>query len=328
MNPRRIDGIYRRDIGRRYESERRLVVPARPTLPLPQTSHLSLDGMVSSQQTAPSLLATPTLATAPERPERAVAHTTDANSSHPTPTIEPTVVATPIDTGGDRSTRRSRFAAHAFVVAGVLVLIGTGVLGYQTWQTNVRAQAAFSAPQQAADDSTTSSTNSAAQDAAPTEAAVSDADKSTYTVAADLPRTISIDRIGVHARVLQLGLTADGAIDAPKGIWDAGWYDGSAKPGQGGNVFIDGHISGPTQPAVFAKLKVLHEGDFITVEKGDGTTITYKVSTVTTQKLTDIDMASVLAGPGGESLTLMTCGGNYQGDYIYDSRVIVVAKRV
>jgi hypothetical protein len=39
-------------------------------------------------------------------------------------------------------------------------------------------------------------------------------------------------------------------------------------------------------------------------------------------------MSEALAGVGSESLTLLTCGGGYRGDYSYDSRVIVVATPV
>lgn len=81
-------------------------------------------------------------------------------------------------------------------------------------------------------------------------------------------------------------------------------------------------------PAVFSRLKDLAAGDWITVERGDGTRLTYAVSTVRTELVGDIDMNAVLAGVGDESLTLMTCGGGYLGDYSYDSRVIVVATRV
>ena len=138
---------------------------------------------------------------------------------------------------------------------------------------------------------------------------------------------LSIPSLGVNARVLRMSVGSDGAIEAPKGIWDTGWYDGSAKPGTG-NTFIDGHISGPTMPAVFAKLKDIKAGAEIEIERGDGTRLHYVVQTVTTQKLEEIDMRAVLDGPGGDALTLMTCGGNYQGDFSYDSRVIVVATRV
>jgi LPXTG-site transpeptidase (sortase) family protein len=362
MNPRRIDGIYQRDIDRRYESQRRLVVPARsvqtpppapaqpvPAQPLPHTVKpplvappRSLDGMV--------VVATPVAAAPP------VAVQAPKPLSAPEAATQPLVLPEPPSTqpavgrlrhlrrhlkraaGAPHQkkrlpppTRRSLWVSRSFIAAGLLVFLGTGLLGYQTWQANVKARAVFAAPQQAlATNTTQTSTNTEQKqgEAIPTEAAVSDKDKATYAVAPDLPRTISIDRIGVTARVLKLGLTKDGAVDAPKGIWDAGWYSGSAKPGTAGNMFIDGHISGPTMPAVFSKLKTLHEGDSIGIERGDGKKLTYKVSTVTTQKLADIDMAKVLAGPGGESLTIMTCGGNYQGNYTYDSRVIVVAKRV
>ena len=151
--------------------------------------------------------------------------------------------------------------------------------------------------------------------------------KNAYTVAADIPRILSIPSLGVNARVLRMSVDREGAIEAPKGIWDTGWYDGSAKPGSG-NTFIDGHTSGPTMPAVFAKLKDIKAGAEIEIERGDGTRLRYAVRTVTTTKVTDIDMRAVLNGPGGDALTLMTCGGTYQGNFTYDSRVIVMATRV
>jgi LPXTG-site transpeptidase (sortase) family protein len=164
-------------------------------------------------------------------------------------------------------------------------------------------------------------------DVVPSEAPVSTSALHAYTVAPGMPRMLSIPSIGVDARILRMSLTKEGAVQAPTGIWDTGWYDGSAKPGQSGNAFIDGHISGPTMPAVFKDLKNIRIDAKVQVERGDGAQLTYAVSSVTTKKLDQIDMSAVLAGPGGDSLTIMTCGGSYLGNYTYDSRVIVVAKR-
>ena len=75
-----------------------------------------------------------------------------------------------------------------------------------------------------------------------------------YVVSPEAPRYLSIERLGIVARVLQLGKAVDGKIAAPAGIWDVGWYEASQPPGEPGVSFIDGHISGPTLRAVFTDL--------------------------------------------------------------------------
>lgn len=49
-----------------------------------------------------------------------------------------------------------------------------------------------------------------------------------YSVAPDLPRYITISRINVHARVLQVGVTTDGSLATPSNVYDTAWYTGSA----------------------------------------------------------------------------------------------------
>lgn len=163
------------------------------------------------------------------------------------------------------------------------------------------------------------------------EQPVTPAQKEAYTVAPDRPRFLIIGKIGVHARILQLGLTDKGEVAAPQGIWDTAWYDGSAAPGNPGTSFIDGHISGPTLPAVFVRLNQLVAGDAMTVERGNGEQLHYIVQTVSAVRRDAVDMATVL-GPHGtnvQSLVLMTCQGQFDAkQYSYDSRLIVVATRV
>lgn len=312
MQPRRIDGIYAREPVRRPTVERRILVPAR-----------SNDILVSQPprpvviaDVTPPELPTPQLPSPPAQPLEA---------QPARPISAPELVAPPAPPAKATKKRRIATAAYSAVIVGVLIL--TGVLGYSTWITNERARAEFSKDtglQQAV------GSGQIAGSAPPSEASISDQTKQAYTVAADMPRMLHIDRIDVHARVLRMSVTNKGEIQAPGGIWDTGWYDGSAKPGEPGTTFIDGHVSGPTMDAVFVKLKVLHPGDYVTVERGDGSKITYIVKTVSTNKLGDIDMKKILAAPSGEKqqLVLMTCGGNYQGNYKYDSRVIVAAERV
>lgn len=309
MQPRRIDGIYARELPRRSDPKRRLLVPPRP-------AELSTPSpVVATPVPIVDVVRTPVPAPTPKEISSAQL---DAASPQPTPT--------PVTPSRPTKHRRLSLALYAGLI--VIVLGVTAALSYSTWRTNEDARAAFAQDTPTGQSSTDSSSTS--EDTPPSEAEVTETTKKAYTVAADMPRMVHIDRIGVHARVLRMSVTASGAIQAPSNIWDTGWYDGSAKPGEAGTTFIDGHISGPTMPAVFAKLKVLHAGDFVTIERGDSSTITYVVKTVNTNKVKDIDMKQVLAAPanGAQQLTLMTCGGNYQGNFTYDSRVIVVAEKV
>lgn len=153
-------------------------------------------------------------------------------------------------------------------------------------------------------------------------------ERQSYRVSAGAPRYLRIDRLGVNARVLSLGKDADGKIAAPTGIWDVGWYDRSVHPGEPGVAFIDGHISGPTLPAVFKELATLKAGDEVAVERGDGAVLRFAVSDVRRQLVGDIDMDALLKGAAGASptLVLMTCGGNFdEQSYTYDERVVVIS---
>lgn len=62
-----------------------------------------------------------------------------------------------------------------------------------------------------------------------------------YTVAPSLPKYLNIPVIGItKTRVIQLGLMKNNQIATPDNIYDTGWYNGSARPGQNGAMFIYG----------------------------------------------------------------------------------------
>lgn len=163
---------------------------------------------------------------------------------------------------------------------------------------------------------------------APSEAVPTVAEKQTYVVAADAPRYLRIERLGIEARVLQVGLDDEGKIAAPAGVWDVGWYSGSSRPGEAGVSFIDGHISGPTLPAIFKELHLLQPNDIVTVERGDGTQLRYEVASIRTQQLEEVDMENLLSAQsdGKSTLVLMTCGGKFDHQAVtYDQRVVVIS---
>ncbi|MFZ2560562.1 MAG: class F sortase [Candidatus Nanoperiomorbaceae bacterium] len=193
------------------------------------------------------------------------------------------------------------------ITAIVMILAVSGYLAWDTWmsnsgQTSINA-AAGSTMSIASNDPTT---------ADPT--AVSAQQYSAYVTPADEPRYVSIPSIGVSARVMKVGVTSSGNIDVPKKLADTAWYDGSAKPGQQGQVFIDGHTSfNSSAAASFNDLPKLKIGDQITVQTGNATNYTYKVAKTEAVPTAKVDMQQALNTYNGASkgLTLMADTGNY-----------------
>lgn len=202
------------------------------------------------------------------------------------------------------------------VMAACVFLVGMGVsvMGFYTNRQasaqalSVNKQVDAAAATAKPDNGTTSSTPDT-----PSTTPVKSSAVHSYTVAPDLPRYITILSIGVHARVLQVGVTADGALGTPANVFDTAWYTGSTKPGQPGATLIDGHVSSWTTNGVFYNLKKLVPGNQIQLEKGNGETLTYTVSKVVAYDVNNVDMKALLipADPAKSGLNLITCGGKY-----------------
>jgi LPXTG-site transpeptidase (sortase) family protein len=148
-----------------------------------------------------------------------------------------------------------------------------------------------------------------------------------YQVSSLSPRLISIPKIDVVARTLRLGVKPNNELKAPSNIFDAGWFEGSARPGEPGAMLVSGHVHGPTKPGVFTNLKKLVEGDRITIERGDGKKFNYRVVKVQSYDKDSVDMGAALnsAEPGKPGLNLITCDGAYDEDGHYKKRLIVFA---
>lgn len=147
-----------------------------------------------------------------------------------------------------------------------------------------------------------------------------------YNVAPDLPRFFTIEKLGVHARVKRLGVNVNNVLKAPANIFDVGWYDGSAKPGENGTVVLDGHVSGPTKHGVFYSIGSLKKGDKIQVERGDGKIFTYTVTATEIYDYSKVDMAKVLTSsvPGKPALNFMTCTGRFNvRTNSFEQRIVV-----
>ncbi len=153
-----------------------------------------------------------------------------------------------------------------------------------------------------------------------------------YTTPPDKPRRIYIPALSLKARIKQLGVTSEGAVDAPHNIHDVGWFDGTIMPGSKNGVsLLLGHVSGTTAPGIFKDINKLVQGDEVEIETGNGTMLKYSVEKIEEYHVDKIDMSKILyeVAQGEQSLRLMTCSGNYDAEtHSYDTRVVVYTKRI
>ena len=149
-----------------------------------------------------------------------------------------------------------------------------------------------------------------------------------YVVAPNLPRYIIIKKLGVDARILSVGVNAEGALEPPNNVYDTAWYNESAEPGQSGAMLIDGHVSSWTAHGVFYGIKTLAPGDIITIQRGDGTLFNYSVVQSQVYPSGNVDMVSAMTpvDAGQPGLNLITCTGDViPGTSEFNERIVVYA---
>lgn len=221
--------------------------------------------------------------------------------------------------------RLRNFTSRATTVLAAVVFLAGAYVVFDGYRTNRQIKTQVQQVSAAVDNG-----GATTSEGLPSETPPSDSIEN-YKVAADMPRFLEISSLGVKSRVVRMGVTPDGAVQAPSNIYDSGWYDGSAKPGQPGAAFIDGHVSGYTQPGVFKQIKNLKQNDTMKVEMGDGTQYSYKVVKVESYPADSVDMTKVLAPVtvGKQGLNIMTCGGSFDNStHQYKERVVVFTERI
>ncbi|GAA4922803.1 LPXTG-site transpeptidase (sortase) family protein [Nonomuraea thailandensis] len=151
----------------------------------------------------------------------------------------------------------------------------------------------------------------------------------TTTPAADVvPKSIDIPSIDVEASLMELDLLKNGEVELPpyEKPKVAGWYTGSAVPGEKGASVIIGHVDTKTAPAVFYKLRHLRKGETVKVERSDGKVVEFKVDSIEQVHKDSFPAQRVYVEDG---LKLVTCGGKFdyaKGEYL--DNVIVYASQV
>lgn len=165
------------------------------------------------------------------------------------------------------------------------------------------------------------------------ESPVTAAQIASHAVADNEPRYLSISALGIYkARILKTGTDSNDQLALPDNIHDVGWYQKSSAPGQGyGVTLLTGHDRGVSREGIFRKLSTVQPGAAITIERGDGKQLSYRVKTSQTMTIQEVSKTGmkIMLEPlvsAGESLTIMTNAGNWVPQIKqFDQRLIVRA---
>lgn len=145
-----------------------------------------------------------------------------------------------------------------------------------------------------------------------------------------LPARLKIPKINVDAAIEEVGLTSDGAMDAPKKQSDTAWFKLGPRPGENGSAVISGHYGrwANGSGSVFDDLNKLSKGDKIYIETDQGETITFVVRANRSYDL-NADASDVFGSNNDQAhLNLITCEGVWNKvSKSYPLRLVVFTDR-
>lgn len=148
---------------------------------------------------------------------------------------------------------------------------------------------------------------------------------------ASRPVVLDIPAIGVHSRLLYLGLTAAGDLQVPPPgphYDEAAWYRHSPTPGSLGPAILEGHVdSAAGGPSVFFDLGRVRPRDQVRITRADGLVAVFAVDGVRRYPKDHFPTQLVYGDLGYAGLRLVTCGGRFDrstGHYV-DNVVVFAA---
>lgn len=143
-----------------------------------------------------------------------------------------------------------------------------------------------------------------------------------------LPSKTIIPKIGVDAKVEQVGQDSQGRMDIPQNYKNVGWYKLGIKPGEKGNAVIDGHIDTPKKEAgVFYRINELVPGDVIYIKDSKNKTFTFFVTKALYFDYDKVPIDEVFGKTEKFRLNLVTCAGKFDKlTKNYSQRLVVFSE--
>lgn len=147
------------------------------------------------------------------------------------------------------------------------------------------------------------------------------------SIRAPLPSRMIVPALGIDAPIVPVGLEPSGIMASPPDGHLIGWYEPGPRPGEPSNAVLDGHADWSGQPAVFWRLKELKAGDEIVVRSGLDLRFRYVVTDVKQYRAEEAPLDEVFGATPEPTLTLITCGGEFdRGRREYEDRIVVRAR--
>ncbi len=140
------------------------------------------------------------------------------------------------------------------------------------------------------------------------------------------PVTLSIPRLGISSKLVDLGLGKKGQMETPPPPV-AGWFTQGPTPGALGPAVIAGHVTWNGSRAVFYRLGTMQPGDRVIVTRKDRRTAIFTVERVARFPKSQFPSRDVYGAIDHAGLRLITCGGTYDAaGHRYLDNVVVFAK--
>jgi sortase (surface protein transpeptidase) len=139
-----------------------------------------------------------------------------------------------------------------------------------------------------------------------------------------VPRRLRIPDLYIDTNFVPLDLQSNGEIEVPKGYEEVGWYTKGPTPGELGPSVVLGHVDSYKGPGVFLTLGKLTAGDYIYIDREDGTTATFRVTSLERYDRDAFPSEKVYGDIDHAGLRLITCSGTYDKQTQEYDRVLVV----
>jgi Sortase domain len=169
----------------------------------------------------------------------------------------------------------------------------------------------------------------AATVAAPLDSPAQVARARAHELSRSRPVRVDIPRLGVHADVVNIGVTPRGSLEAPPldRAMSVGWYRLGPTPGEPGAAVVLGHVDAESVgPAVFYRLGELEPGDRLSVTRSDGSQAIFTVTGGASYPKDKLPYERIFAGLDYPALRLVTCGGRFnEHKHTWESNLVVYA---
>jgi LPXTG-site transpeptidase (sortase) family protein len=148
----------------------------------------------------------------------------------------------------------------------------------------------------------------------------------TLPYAAGLLVLLKIPKINVDAEIIPVGVAKNGAMEAPSGPKDVGWFKSGPRPGDKGSAVIDGHygywVNG--EGSVFDDLDKLRKSDKVYVEDENGMIATFVVKKILIYAPNEDTSGVFNLNDGKAHLNLITCEGIWDKvSKTYSNRLVI-----